>query len=78
MRARSKAPESVFGGGFGVAVADLPAGAGPEGAAPESDAPDFASAAGGDFQLGADVQGNLDRVVIDEVADAVMGDAAEF
>ena len=55
-----------------------PVGAGPEGAAPESDATDFGSTAGGDFEFGADVQGNLGRVVIDEVADAVMRDAAEF
>jgi hypothetical protein len=55
-----------------------PVGAGPEGAAPESDATDFASAAGGDFEFGANVERNLGGVVIDEVADAVVGDAAEF
>ena len=32
----------------------------------------------GDFQFGADVQRNLGRIIINEVADAVMGDAAEF
>ena len=32
----------------------------------------------GDFHFGADVQRNLGRIIINEVADAVMRDAAEF
>ncbi len=32
----------------------------------------------GDFQFGADVQRNLGRIIINEMADAVVGDAAKF
>jgi hypothetical protein len=36
------------------------------------------STAGGHLQLGANVQGDLGWIEINEVADAVVGDAAEF
>ena len=36
------------------------------------------SGAGGDFQFGADVESDLGDVVIDEMPDAVVGNAAKF
>ncbi len=36
------------------------------------------SGAGGDFQFGADVEGDLGDVIIYEMADSVVGNAAEF
>ena len=41
-------------------------------------ATEYDSDSGGNFQFGANMQGNFSRIIINEVADAVMGDAAEF
>ena len=40
-------------------------------------APECESGAGGDFQFGADVHGDLGDVVIDEMAEAMVGNAAK-